>query len=70
MSAIEAPSETLRFEGQHTNFAISILDIEHEDTLDLLDLLLTLLRGETLEVLVDLLEESRRLEAGNSDSYD
>jgi len=56
-------------EDQHTNLAASVLDVELEDTLDLLDLLLTLGIGKGLEVLVDLDEDGRGLETINSESY-
>ena len=56
-------------EDQHTNFVLRVLDVELEDTLDLLDLLLALGIGKGLEVLVDLNEDSRGLETINSESY-
>ena len=49
-----------------TGLAGVVLDVELEDTLDLLDLLGTLSIRETLEVLVDLGEKSRGLETVNS----
>jgi hypothetical protein len=55
--------------GGRTGLAGVVLDVELEDTLDLLDLVLTLSVGETLEVLVNLGEESRGLETVNSESY-
>lgn len=68
-SSVHGAISSLQVESPCGNFAISILDIELEDTLDLLDLLLALGFSETLEVLVDLDEESRRLEAVNSDRH-
>lgn len=54
---------------RRTSLAGVVLDVELEDTLDLLDLLLTLGLRETLEVLINLGEEGRGLETFNSESY-
>jgi len=54
---------------KHTNFAAGVLDVELEDTLDLLDLGLALSLGEGLELIFDLGEELGGLETFNLDGY-
>lgn len=56
----------LQVKGPGGNLALLVLDVEHEDTLDLLDLIETLGIGESLEVLIDLGNESRGLETFDS----
>ena len=58
----------LEIEGPGGGLTGIVLDVELEDTLDLLDLILALGLGEILEVLVDLGEESRGLEAFDGES--
>lgn len=55
------------FNRIHTDFALSVLDVELEDALDLLDLLLAVSFGEPLELSLDSDEDGGGLETIDSD---
>lgn len=65
-SLVQGTLAGLQVQGPGGNLAFLVLDVEHEDTLDLLDLIGTLGIGEGVELLIDLDNEIRGLETFDS----